>query len=81
MDLLNKMLQFNPYFRITVEEALEHPFLERVRKQEKEIISKEAITIEFDQSQQTLDKKRLRQIFLEEVELFKKNKEGRFASE
>jgi mitogen-activated protein kinase 1/3 len=48
VDLLNKMLQFNPYFRITVDEALEHPFLEKVRKPEKEIFSKDAITIEFD---------------------------------
>lgn len=27
LDLLNKMLQFNPFFRISVDEALEHPFL------------------------------------------------------
>lgn len=25
VDLLNKMLQFNPFFRIPVEEALDHP--------------------------------------------------------
>jgi len=26
IDLLGKMLLFNPYFRITVEDAIEHPF-------------------------------------------------------
>lgn len=26
IDLLNKMLLFNPYFRITIDEALDHPF-------------------------------------------------------
>lgn len=31
IDLLKKMLKFNPYQRITVEEALQHPFLAEVR--------------------------------------------------
>ena len=26
IDLLNKMLQFNPYLRTNVDDALEHPF-------------------------------------------------------
>lgn len=72
------MLQFNPYFRVTVEEALSHPFFQRIRKPEKEAISKEEIKIDFDQSNETLDKKRLRQLFLEEIDLFRKNKEGKF---
>jgi len=29
LDLLNKMLTFNPYKRITVEQALAHPYLEQ----------------------------------------------------
>ncbi len=31
LDLLGKMLRFNPYRRITAKEALEHPFLAEVR--------------------------------------------------
>jgi len=36
VDLLNKMLQFNPYFRITVDDALEHELFRKVRKSGKE---------------------------------------------
>ena len=39
LDFLGKILVFNPYFRITVDEALNHPFFTKVRKQEKEIKS------------------------------------------
>lgn len=39
LDLLNKMLVFNPYFRISVEEALNHPFFKRVKKLEKEVMA------------------------------------------
>jgi mitogen-activated protein kinase 15 len=37
LDLLGRILIFNPYFRISVEEALNHPFFKKVRKPEKEI--------------------------------------------
>ena len=32
IDLLNRILVFNPYFRISVEEALNHPFFKLVKK-------------------------------------------------
>ena len=41
IDILNKMLQFNPYFRISVDEALNHPFFSKVKKPVKETISEE----------------------------------------
>lgn len=39
LDLLNKMLVFNPYFRVSVDEALNHPFFRKVKKVEKEVVA------------------------------------------
>lgn len=58
INLLHKILIFNPYFRITIDECLDHPFFKKVRKPEKEIVS--ATTIQFDWEKETLDKKKLR---------------------
>jgi mitogen-activated protein kinase 1/3 len=58
IDLLGKMLLFNPYFRISVDEALGHPFFKKVKKSEKEIMATAPITIEFEKEH--LDKKKLR---------------------
>jgi len=33
IDLLNKMLQINPYFRIPVKDALDHPCFAKIRKE------------------------------------------------
>jgi serine/threonine protein kinase len=43
IDLLNRILIFNPYFRITIEEALAHPFFKKVRKTEKEVNAEKEI--------------------------------------
>lgn len=40
LDLLTRMLHFNPNKRITVDEALAHPFLASIRKIEKEVVCK-----------------------------------------
>ena len=74
IDLLDKMLQFNPYFRITIDEALNHPYFTKIRKLSKEVNSDVKINIEFDQTKETLDRKRLRELFLEEIEYFKHKK-------
>lgn len=39
IDLLNRILVFNPYFRLSVDEALAHPFFKKCRKPEKELKS------------------------------------------
>jgi len=72
IDLLNRMLNFNPFFRISVDEALSHPFFKKVRKPEKEIKAEHEIQIEFEKEH--LDKKKLRQLFLEEMKHFKARK-------
>lgn len=69
LDLLNRMLQFNPYFRISVDEAITHPFFKKVRKTEKEVTADRDIQIEFEK--ETLDKKKLRMLFLEEIKSYK----------
>ena len=51
IDFLNRILVFNPYFRISVDESLSHPFFKKVRKLEKEVKSSTSITIEFEKEQ------------------------------
>jgi len=48
IDLLNKMLQINPYFRISVDDALNHPCFAKIKKDAKEIVADNAVTIEFE---------------------------------
>lgn len=58
IDLLNRILVFNPYFRISVDEALVHPFFKKVKKAEKESVAAAEIQIEFEKEH--LDRKKLR---------------------
>ena len=69
IDLLQRILVFNPYFRISVDEALNHPFFRKVKKAEKEACANKEIQIEFEKEH--LDRKNLRRLFLEEVEYYK----------
>jgi mitogen-activated protein kinase 1/3 len=61
VDLINKMLQFNPYFRITIEEALMHPFFTKVKKPHKEMVSEVKISLDFETEH--LDRDKLRELF------------------
>lgn len=61
VDLINRMLQFNPYFRITIEDALNHPFFTKVKKPHKEILSDVKISLEFETEH--LDREKLRELF------------------
>jgi mitogen-activated protein kinase 15 len=63
LDLLTKLLVFNPYKRITVEEALEHPFVKDFRNIEEEIICNQKIEL------------RLTDEFIQEVLIYKKKME------
>ena len=69
IDLLNKMLQFNPYLRISVDDALNHPFFTKVKKPHKEKTAEAQISLDFEN--ETLDRDRLRQLFLETILGFK----------
>ena len=37
IDLLHKILVFNPYFRASIDECMDHPFFKKNRKPEKEM--------------------------------------------
>ena len=60
---------FNPFYRISIDDCIEHPFLEKVRKKEKEMLAPEKI--QFDFEKEHLNKKKLRELFLEEISYYK----------
>lgn len=65
MDLLRKMLQFHPTKRITVEEALRHPFMESLHNEEDEPVSTSEFSFEFENT--ALDKKKLQILIWNEM--------------
>jgi len=69
LDLLLKMLTFNPYFRITVDEWLNHPFFASVRDLDKEKTASKEISFSFE-TEGDLSEPRLRALLLEEVDFF-----------
>eukprot|EP00343_Euplotes_focardii_P003968 CAMPEP_0205809762 /NCGR_PEP_ID=MMETSP0205-20121125/13996_1 /ASSEMBLY_ACC=CAM_ASM_000278 /TAXON_ID=36767 /ORGANISM="Euplotes focardii, Strain TN1" /LENGTH=202 /DNA_ID=CAMNT_0053087325 /DNA_START=561 /DNA_END=1169 /DNA_ORIENTATION=- len=48
IDMMKKLLKFNPSDRLTVEECLEHPYVSQFHKIENEPICKKLITIPID---------------------------------
>ncbi|CAD6210711.1 unnamed protein product [Miscanthus lutarioriparius] len=68
LDLIERMLTFNPLQRITVEEALEHPYLERLHDIADEPICTEPFSFDFEQ--QALTEDQMKQlIFNEAIEM------------
>ena len=69
LDLLDQMLQFNPRRRITVNQALEHPFFAEVRSPTKEIEADFSLEFEFEKDHNlTIDK--LRTLFVEVIKSY-----------
>eukprot|EP00830_Metopus_es_P000636 TRINITY_DN10608_c0_g1_i1.p1 TRINITY_DN10608_c0_g1~~TRINITY_DN10608_c0_g1_i1.p1 ORF type:complete len:443 (-),score=88.28 TRINITY_DN10608_c0_g1_i1:93-1421(-) len=75
IDLINRMLVFNPYFRIGIQDALAHPYFTSIRDKGKEVLAKETIDLAFEKEGE-LDAPRLRELFLQEINYYKKTKEG-----
>ncbi|KAH8741466.1 mitogen-activated protein kinase 2 [Cryptosporidium ryanae] len=69
IDLLKKMLVFNPYRRITVDEALSHPLFKNIRNEKLEVISDEKVTLPFD-DWGSMSEKELRYCFLKEIQRY-----------
>jgi serine/threonine protein kinase len=70
LDVLDKMLQFNPRKRITVNQALEHPFFAEVRSLSKEVEAE--FNLEFDfEKDSFLTLQKLRCLFIEVIQSYK----------
>ena len=70
IDFLEKVLVFNPYFRLTLQDCLAHPVFKDVRCAEKESIKGNTVTLEFEKEDLTRD--RLRELILTECSHYQK---------
>ena len=70
IDLLKKMLLFDPLKRITVNEALEHPFLENLHSEEDEPTADLVTPFDFDFEIYDLKKSEYTDLIYEEVMLY-----------
>jgi len=69
IDFLEKILVFNPYFRISLEQCLEHPLFTAMRNPEKEAIVGQPVILEFERME--LNRERLRELMLQECQHYK----------
>ncbi|CAI0545354.1 unnamed protein product [Linum tenue] len=67
MDLVDKMLTFDPTRRITVEEALAHPYLERLHDIADEPVCTESFSFDFEQ-QPLVEEQMKEMIYMEALE-------------
>ena len=74
LDLLNKMLVFNPYFRPTVEECLDHPYFTNIRTISKEVTAGQEVFLDLEREGE-LNLLKLRELFIKEVEIYKRLRE------
>jgi len=68
IDLLNKMLIFNPYHRATVDQCLDHVFFADIRNKELEVIAEKELELPFEE--EDLDQKRLEELLMEDISYF-----------
>lgn len=68
-DLVLKMLRYNPADRITVQEALQHPFLEEFHQPDDEPSAEPVDAFDFDFELYNLKTEDYKQLILEEIEI------------
>ena len=68
VDFLNKILVFNPYFRMSLTDALNHKMFDQVRRPQAEAYVGKPIELEFEKMQ--LDKVTLRELFVKEIQMY-----------
>ena len=71
LDLLNKMLQFNPYKRASLAECLSHPHLDEVRRDSKIVAADKPIVLDFDFKD--VNTEILREHFVDEIIYYRRN--------
>ena len=69
LDLLEKMLTFNPHSRIKVEDALAHPYLDQYYDPQDEPVAQEPFRFEMELDD--LPKERLKQLIYDETGSFR----------
>ena len=70
IEFLNKILVFNPYFRMSLQDALDHPLFDNVRRPQAESFIGKPIDLELEKMH--LDKSTLRELFLKEIYTYQK---------
>eukprot|EP00826_Nyctotherus_ovalis_P011775 TRINITY_DN1306_c0_g1_i14.p1 TRINITY_DN1306_c0_g1~~TRINITY_DN1306_c0_g1_i14.p1 ORF type:complete len:439 (+),score=124.26 TRINITY_DN1306_c0_g1_i14:235-1551(+) len=70
LDLLKQLLAFNPSKRLTVYECLAHPYFDEVRDKQKEVAASKSLYLDFEEKE--LDEDKLRVLFMEEIEYYRK---------
>jgi len=71
LDMIKKCLQFNPKKRTTIDDALNHPFLTKVRDKSKELVISGGVVLDFEK-EGDMTVERLRELFIEEIKTYKK---------
>jgi serine/threonine protein kinase len=69
IDLLRKMLTFDPTKRITVEEALEHPYLAELHYPEDEPVTNKVSRFDFEFEKQVMTMRELKDLIYDEIQL------------
>ena len=69
------MVQFNPFFRISVEECLAHPYFNKVRNPTIEVKSNTILDIDLDKHEGEFSFSELKALLKEEILFFKRKRE------
>jgi serine/threonine protein kinase len=77
LDLLEKMLRFNPHKRWSVKECLAHPYFKELHNEKAEIVCEQSFDFEFEK--QKMDKPYLQKLMWEEIYHFRKGLKAKHA--